>query len=101
MRSPVEVIVVVPVPPKYAVYAERRVEEALVNCCSAVQEFALPRLREMVEADPPTSAPSVPVTVRVVLAVAKDDVATVCSCPVPPTVYVTPFDVRFERLVMF
>ena len=71
------------------------------NCCSAVHVFALPRLRAMVELLPPTRLPRVPVTVNVELAVAYDDVATVCSEPLPPTVYVTPLDVRFERFVMF
>ena len=55
----------------------------------------------MVELLPPSRAPSVPVIDSVELAAANDDVATVCSEPVPPTVYVTPLDVRLERFVMF
>lgn len=83
-----------------AVVNDPYVVDEYANVCSAVHELALPRLREIVELLPPSNAPSVPVTDRDEL-VASDDVATVCSEPVPPTVYVTPLDVRFERAVMF
>lgn len=76
------------------------VVDEYANDCSAVHELALPRFREIVEFVPPSRAPSVPVTDRDPL-VASDDVATVCSEPVPPTVYVTPLLVRFDRFVMF
>lgn len=62
--------------------------------------FGLARFREIVELLPPSRAPRVPDTDRDAL-VARDDVATVCREPVPPTVYVTPLDDRFERFVMF
>ena len=62
--------------------------------------FGLARFREIVELLPPSSAPNVPVTESDEL-VASDVVATVCNEPVPPTVYVTPLDDRFERFVMF
>jgi hypothetical protein len=70
------------------------------NDCSAVHELALPRFRDRVEAEPPRSAPNVPDTDRDPL-VASDDVAAVCSEPVPPTVYRTPLADRFDRFVMF
>jgi hypothetical protein len=70
------------------------------NVCSAVHELALPRFREIVEAVPPSRDPNVPVTDRDVF-VDRDDVAVVCSEPVPPTVYRTPLADRFERFVMF
>lgn len=76
------------------------VVEENANVCSAVHELALPRLSEIVELLPPSRAPSVPETDSDPL-VAREDVATVCSDPVPPTVYVTPLDDRFERFVMF
>ena len=76
------------------------VVEENANVCSADHELALPRLSEIVELLPPSRAPSVPETVSEAL-VAREDVATVCSDPVPPTVYVTPLFVRFERFVMF
>lgn len=55
------------------------------NVCSAVHEFELPRLREIVEFEPPSRAPSVPETDRVAL-VDSDVVATVFSVPLPPDV---------------
>lgn len=70
------------------------------NVCSAVHELALPRFREIVELVPPSRDPNVPVTDRDVF-VDRDDVAVVCSEPVPPTVYRTPLADRFERFVMF
>ena len=70
------------------------------NVCSAVHELALPRFREIVEAVPPSRDPNVPVTDRDVF-VDRDDVAVVCSEPVPPTLYRTPLADRFERFVMF
>jgi hypothetical protein len=51
---PVESIVVVPVPPKYAVYAESRVDDELRNVCRAVQLLAFAVLSEIVELLPPT-----------------------------------------------
>ena len=62
--------------------------------------FGLARFREIVELLPPSNAPNVPVTESDEL-VASDVVATVCNEPVPPTVYVTPLDDRFDRFVMF
>src|SRR5579872_1945086 len=48
---PAEVIVVVPVPPKYAVYAESCVDEAFAaNCCSPVQVFGCDKAREAMTA---------------------------------------------------
>ncbi len=70
------------------------------NVCSAVHELALPRLRERVEAEPPSRAPSVPVTVSDPL-VDSDVVATVLSVPLPLDVYATPLLVRLDRAVMF
>lgn len=83
-----------------AVMNDPYVVDEYANVCSAVHEFALPRLSEMVELLPPSRAPSVPDTESDEL-VASDVVATVCSEPLPPTVYVAPLLVRFERLVMF
>ena len=83
-----------------AVVNDPYVVEENANVCSAVHELALPRFRDRVEFVPPSRAPSVPVTDRDPL-VASDVVATVCSEPVPPTVYVTPLDDRFDRFVMF
>ena len=83
-----------------AVVNDPYVVDENANDCSAVHEIALPRFRERVEFEPPSSAPSVPVTDSEPL-VASDVVATVCSEPVPPTVYVTPLDERFDRFVMF
>jgi hypothetical protein len=70
------------------------------NVCSAVHEFELPRFRDRVELDPPSRDPRVPVT-EIDELVASDDVAVVCSEPVPPTVYRTPLADRFDRFVMF
>lgn len=78
-----------------------RVVDEFVNVCNAVHVFALPRLSASVEFDPPRSAPSVPVRVSVPLARDSDVVATVFSVPLLPAVYVTPLDVRLERVVMF
>lgn len=83
-----------------AVVNDPYVVDENANDCRADHEFALARFREIVEFDPPSSAPSVPVTDSEEL-VASDVVATVCSEPVPPTVYVTPLDDRFDRFVMF
>jgi hypothetical protein len=62
--------------------------------------FALPRLSESVEAEPPSRAPSVPDTDSDELVVI-DDVDTVFSVPLLFVVYVTPLDVRLDRFVMF
>lgn len=61
-------------------------------------EFA--RFRDIVEFDPPSNAPNVPVTDRDELT-ASEDVAVVLSVPVPPAVYTTPLDERLDKLVMF
>lgn len=58
VMAPVEVMVVVAVPPKYAVPTfERSVEDALANDWSAVHEFAFPVLRETVRAVEPLYEP--------------------------------------------
>ncbi len=62
--------------------------------------LALARFRDIVEFEPPSSAPSVPDTDRDEL-VASDVVATVLSVPFPFEVYVTPLDVRLDSAVMF
>ena len=62
--------------------------------------FGLERLSEIVELEPPSKAPSVPDTDSVE-SVVTEDVATVFNVPLLPAVYVTPLDVKFERVVMF
>ena len=83
-----------------AVVNDPYVVDEYANVCRPVHELGLVRLSEIVELLPPSNAPSVPVTDSDEF-VASDDVATVCSEPVPPTVYVTPLDDRFDRFVMF
>lgn len=83
-----------------AVVNDPYVVDENANDCRAVHELALARFRERVEFEPPSRAPSVPVTDSEPL-VASVVVATVCSEPLPPTVYVTPLLVRFDRFVMF
>jgi hypothetical protein len=61
VMAPAEEIVVVAVPPKYAVpVLENSVDEALVNDWRPVHAFALVRLSDSVVAEPPMRAPSVP-----------------------------------------
>jgi len=56
--------------------------------------------RDRVELIPPTNEPARP-DIEIDPFVPSDVVATVLSCPVPPTVYATPLDDRLERFVMF
>ena len=58
-NDPVEVKVEVAVDPKYAVYAERIVDDARLNCCRPDHVFAFERLSEA------TTAPEVGEMVRV------------------------------------
>ena len=74
----------VAVPPKYAVYAERRVEEELVNCWRAVHAFALVKLSASVAFDPPMRAPKEPVVVRVLPESESVVVATLWYVLLPP-----------------
>jgi len=83
-------MVVVAVPPKYARYAEKSVDDAFENCWSAVQVLAFAVLSESVPAEPPTSAPKVPlyesdepiVAVVVATEVSEPTPEAYTSCPV-------------------
>ena len=79
-RNPALVNVDVPVPPKYAVYAERSVVDAFANVWSAVQLFGLAMFSDNVPDTPPSSDPNVPEYESDDPAVTVD-VATVFSVP--------------------
>ena len=66
-------------------YADRRVDEELLNCCSAVHVFGLAKLSERVEFVPPNWKPSVP-DEESVDPTARVEVPVVFSVPTPPAV---------------
>jgi hypothetical protein len=68
-----------------AVVNDPYVVDEYVNVCRADHVFGLVRFREIDEADPPSNAPSVPVTDSDD-PVVSDDVATVLSVPLDPAV---------------
>src|SRR5207253_2728979 len=73
-------IVVVEVPPKYALpVTERSEEDALVNCCNPVQELACPRLSDAITEPVVGEIVSVP-----------SELETALTVPPPPVPHAEP-----------